>query len=56
MSKSNKKTRRFLKRLSDRKGIDYRDAIASFYGTKVSEIDNKLLLSLMHEKKIDKIL
>lgn len=55
MSKSNKKTRRFLKRMSERKGVEYRDAISSFYGTKLSKLDKNLLMSLMRERKIERI-
>jgi hypothetical protein len=46
MSKSKKKTRRFLRRVSERKGIEYRDAIENFCGKKICKIDKTLLISL----------
>lgn len=56
MAKSRKGTRRFLKRVAERKGVDYRDAIGSFYGKKVSEVNKNVLISLMRERKSERIL
>lgn len=46
MSKNDKKTKRFLKRMADRKGLEYREAIVRFYGKKISEINKNKLISL----------
>jgi len=46
LSKSKKKTRRFLRRVSKRKGIEYRDAIEHFCKKKICEIEKTLLISL----------
>lgn len=56
VSKSSKKTRRFLKRMADRKGLDYRDAIVRFYGKKISEINKNKLISLDYRTPADRIL
>ena len=51
-----KSVRRFIKRLCDRKSIDYRQAIESFYGKKISELDKNLLIALMSEGSKSRIL
>lgn len=56
MSKNRKKTRRFLKRVSDRKGIGYREAISSFYGKEISKINKNLFIALTPDKPQDRIL
>ena len=43
---SNKKTRRFLKRMAERKGTGYREAMAKFYGKKVERMNKALVMSL----------
>lgn len=56
MSKKMKSVRRFIKRISDRKGIDYRAAIESFYGKKISQLDRNLVIALMSESPNSRIL
>lgn len=56
VSKKMKSVRRFIKRISDRKGIDYRAAIESFYGKKISELDRNLVIALMSEGPSSRIL
>jgi hypothetical protein len=47
---SNKRTRRNLRRIAERKGIEYKEAIEKFYGKKISKLDKHLLWSLYDEK------
>lgn len=56
MGKSSKKTRRFLKRVAERKGLEYGRVISSFYGKSVSEIDRNIVLPLMKEKPSERIM
>jgi hypothetical protein len=56
VSKSRKKTRRFLRRLVDRKGISQKDAIESFYGKKISDIERNLVKELTRERPCERIL
>ena len=56
MSKKTKSIRRFLRRLSDRKGLDYRVAIESFYGKKISALDKNLLIALLAESPKSRII
>lgn len=55
MSKKSRRTRRFLKRMAERKQIDYREAIVSFYGKEVSKINKNLLISLLPDRPNDRI-
>lgn len=46
--------RRNLRRIAERKGIEFREAVEKFYGKKISKLDKHLLWSLYDEKvKID---
>lgn len=56
MSKSRKKTRRFLRRMAERKGMEYRDAISFFYRKGISKIDKKILIELNPDSRCDRIL
>lgn len=42
--------RRNLRRIAQRKGIEFRDAVEKFYGKKISKLDKHLLWSLYDEK------
>lgn len=46
---SKKKLRRNLRRIAERKGKGYREAIESFYGKGIEDINRSLLYSL-HKK------
>lgn len=48
---SNKRTRRNLRRIAERKGIGYGEAIVRFYGKEISDIDKNLAYSL-HKKTV----
>lgn len=52
--KNNKKTRRFLKRLAQRKEIGYREAISLFYGKDFKKINKALVYSLHKTSDNDK--
>jgi hypothetical protein len=43
---SNKKLRRNLRRIAERKGKGYRDALENFYGKEIKDINKSLLYSL----------
>lgn len=43
---SNKKTRRFLRRMAERNGTGYREAMSKFYGRKVEKMNKALVMSL----------
>lgn len=48
---SNKRTRRNLRRVAERKGLGYGEAIVRFYGKDIPDIDKNLVYSL-HKKTI----
>jgi hypothetical protein len=43
---SNKKNRRNIRRLAERKGLSYRESVEHFYGKDFSRMDKNLLYSL----------
>lgn len=48
--KETKATRRFLMRVAKRKGLPFDKVVSSFYGKKVEEINNSLLVALRSDK------
>jgi hypothetical protein len=52
---SNKKTRRHIRRLAERKGMEYREAVSLFYGKELGEINRSLLYSLHKNTKAGRI-
>lgn len=46
---SRKKTRRFLRRMAERKEMSYREAISVFYGKKLEKL-NKGLVHSLHKR------
>jgi hypothetical protein len=49
---SKKKLRRRLRRISDKDGIGYRDAICKFYKKKLEDVNKSLLYSLHKNTKL----
>lgn len=56
VSVSKKRTRRFLKRVAARKGVEYMKAISAFYGRDVSRINRKTLVELNPSSAAERIL
>lgn len=42
--------RRNLRRIAERKGMEFKDVVEKFYGKKISKLDKHLLWSLYDEK------